>query len=114
MTPLLQQDLAHAASVLAELTQVGLLQADGLAYRLAPDLQVTAEETLDPQAAILAYVQAHGRVTRREVVAFCGLTEKQAEYRLRQLVKAGRLQLVGKGRNAHYTFSGSRNSEKMR
>lgn len=107
LTPLLQQDLAHAANVLAELTQVGVLQADGPTYRLAPDLQVTAEETIDPQAAILAHAQAHGRVTRREAVAICGLTEKQAEYRLRQLVEAGQLQLVGKGRSAHYVLPGS-------
>jgi len=106
LAPLLQRDLAHSASELYSLAQAGLLQADGPAYCLSVELRAGIEEPTDSQAAILAYVQTHGRVTRREVVASCGLTEKQAEYRLRQLVQAGRLLLVGRGRNAHYILAG--------
>ena len=104
LTPLLQQDLAHVTNVLAELADTAVLQVDGPIYRLAADLRTAPHKPLDPQSAILGYVQTHGRVTRREVVRFCDLSEKQAEYRLKQLVEAGRLQLVGKGRNAHYTL----------
>jgi len=102
LAPLLQQDLAHAASVLTGLAQAGLLQGEGPTYRLAAELRLDTGETRDPEAAILAHAQAHGQVTRREVVELCEMTERQAEYRLKQLVQAGRLQLVGKGRNAHY------------
>ena len=102
LAPLLQQDLAHAASVLTGLAQAGLLQGEGPTYRLATGLRRDTGETRDPEAAILAHAQAHGQVTRREVVELCEMTERQAEYRLKQLVQAGRLQLVGKGRNAHY------------
>ena len=107
LAPLLQQDLAHATNVLTELTRAGLLQADGPVYRLAPELQADTQRAKDPQATILAYVQAHGQITRREVVECCGLTENQAEYRLRRLVKAGRLQIVGRGRSAHYVLTES-------
>ena len=91
--------------MLHNLVQAGLLQADGPTYRLSLHLLTGVEEPIDPQSAILAYIHAHGRVTRREVVQFCGLTKKQAEYRLKQLVQAGRLRLVGRGRGAHYVPS---------
>jgi len=50
-------------------------------------------------------VETHGRITRREAVALCGLTEKQAEYRLRRLVKANAIKAAGRGRNAHYVLA---------
>ena len=106
LAPLLQRNQAYTATVLHGLVKAGLLQADGPAYRLSPDLQSGVEEPVDPQAAILAYVQAHGRIARREAVQFCGLTEKQAEYRLKQLVRAGQLRLVGRGRGTHYVPAG--------
>jgi len=108
LAPALQRSAAHTADVLAGLTQAGLLHMAEDLYRLAPALlreAGLAPAPASPEESILAHVQAHGRITRREAAAFCGLTEKQAEYRLKQLVEAGRLQLVGKGRNAHYILS---------
>jgi hypothetical protein len=77
-------------------------------YRLSPALHREARvepSPVSPEEAILAYVKTHGRITRREAVALCGLTEKQVEYRLRRLVKANAIKVVGRGRNAHYVLA---------
>jgi ATP-dependent DNA helicase RecG len=111
LQPLLQRDSAHAMHVLETLAQQGILQqTDETLYRLAPLLAQKAPAAPGPEEAILAYVQKEGRITRREAVEFCGLTQEQAEYRLRKLVKAGDLQLVGKGRGAHYIVAEDQNS----
>ena len=55
-----------------------------------------------PPAAILAYVKTHGRMTRREASAMTSLTDEQARYQLRKLVKRGDLEQVGAGRGAYY------------
>jgi len=108
LAPALQRDTSHAADVLAGLAQAEALQASRGIYRLSPSLhrEARAEPSpISPEEAILAYVETHERITRRETVALCGLTEKQAEYRLRQLVKANAIKVVGRGRNAHYVLA---------
>jgi ATP-dependent DNA helicase RecG len=105
LAPVLQREPAHASDLLTRLAQAGLLQVSRGLYRLAPVLyrEAQAEQpAISPEEMILAYVQAHGRIARREAMVLCGLTEKQAEYRLRRLVASGELQVVGRGRNAHY------------
>ena len=54
---------------------------------------------------ILQYVEAHGKITRREVVELCRVTPNQASYLLRTLVDRSELELIGKGRSAHYVKS---------
>jgi len=108
LVPVLQRDPAHASDLLTGLAQAGLLQVSRGLYRLTPGLYREAQveqPAISPEEIILAYVQAHGRITRREAVDLCGLTEKQAEYRLRRLVKDGELQVVARGRSAHYVSS---------
>ena len=109
LAPCVQQSADDTAALLAGLAHLGVFQMAEGAYTLSEELS-RAKEREPPQAspavAILAYVKTHGRITRREAVQFCGLTEKQAEYRLKQLVQAGRLRLVGRGRNAHYVPAG--------
>ena len=108
LAPALQRDTSHAADVLAGLAQAEALQASRGIYRLSPALHREARvepSPVSPEEAILAYVETHGRITRREAVALCGLTEKQAEYRLRRLVKANAIKVVGRGRNAHYVLA---------
>jgi ATP-dependent DNA helicase RecG len=105
LAPPLQRSAAHAADLLAGLAQAGLLQAAEGLYRLAPDLlrEAGLEPALaSPEDAILAYVRAHGHITRREVMALTGLSEEQARYRLRKLTEQGRLESVGAGRGAYY------------
>jgi len=103
---LLQRDVAYACRVLEHLREHDITQlANTTDYSLAPDLRTVFPTPLEPQAAILAYVQAQGHITRRETVNLCGLTEKQAEYQLKRLVESGRLTLAGKERGAHYTLA---------
>jgi predicted HTH transcriptional regulator len=83
---------------------------DDTVHRLAPVLAQEAPTAPGPEEAILVYVQEQGSIARREAAELCGLTEKQAEYRLSKLVEAGELQLVGKGRGAHYVMPGQKNS----
>jgi len=105
LAPALQRDTSHAADVLAGLTQAEVLQASQGIYRLSPALhRETRVEPLpvSPEEAILAYVETHGRITRREAVALTGLGEEQARYHLRRLTEQGMLELVGARRGAHY------------
>ncbi|MBM4464430.1 MAG: winged helix-turn-helix transcriptional regulator [Chloroflexi bacterium] len=110
LMPILQRDVTNTADVLAELAQAGLLKADGPAYRLAPELRAGAERRvgiipIDPDAAILSYVQECGRITRREAMTLTGLSEEQTRYRVRKLVERGALEQVGIGRGAHYRMA---------
>lgn len=51
---------------------------------------------------ILQYVQAYGKIARRDVVELCRVSGHQARYLLKTLVDRGALRLVGRGRGAHY------------
>ena len=105
LAPVLQRDTSHAADVLADLAQVEALQASQGLYRLSPALYREAglePLPVSPKEAILAYVETHGRITRRKAVTLTGLGEEQARYHLRKLTEQGRLELVGAGRGAYY------------
>lgn len=105
LAPMIQTTAAQAQDLLASLAPAGILETAGRAYRIAAELYRSAEvkpKPITPEDAILAYVETNGRITRREVVALCDITEKQAEYQLKKLVDAGKLQVVDRGRNAHY------------
>ncbi len=110
LSPALQRDTSHAADVLAGLAQAEALQASQGIYRLSPALYREAglePSPVSPEEAILAYVETHGRITRREAVALTGLGEEQARYHLRKLTEHGVLELVGARRGAHYRIPGS-------
>lgn len=112
LQPLLQRDPPHAAHVLATLAEDDILQqTDETTYRLVPDLGEKAPATQEPEEAILTYARRERSITRREAAELCDLTEKQAGYRLRKLVDAGELELVGKGRGAHYVVAERENSK---
>ena len=95
-----------------KLAQAGLLRAEGTAYSLAPELlgetrKKVEATSADLEAAILSYVQAHGRITRREVMELCQLSGPQAYRLLKKQVDAGRLRPVGRrtGRGAAYELN---------
>ncbi|MBM4029630.1 MAG: AAA family ATPase [Planctomycetes bacterium] len=112
LAPILQTDVAHTDGLLTELVQAGLLRAEGTTYRLEPKLpgetRKEAETTsVDLEAAILSYVQTHGRITRREVMELCQVSGPQAYRLLKKQVDAGRLRQVGPltGRGAAYELN---------
>lgn len=51
---------------------------------------------------IVAYVTAHGRITRREVKELCGIEDHQARYLLQRLVREQKLQQHGERRGTYY------------
>ena len=107
LAPALQRDLAHASDLLTGLAQARLLQVSQGIYRLTPTLypEGPAEQpAISPEKAILAYVQAHRRITRREVMALCSVNERQATYLLQKLTGRGTLSRQGSGRGTVYTM----------
>jgi len=106
LVTVLQRDPAHASDLLTGLAQAGLLQVSRGLYRLTPALYREAQVeqlAISPEEMILAHVQAHGRITRREVMALCGVNERQATYLLRELTGRGALRRRGSGRGTVYT-----------
>ena len=51
---------------------------------------------------VLEFVQAHGRVTRSDVVELCSLGGDQASRLLKRLAKEGLLRKIGEKRGSHY------------
>ncbi len=51
---------------------------------------------------MLQYVEAHGRVTRREAAELCGISGNEATHLLRRLASANALVMKGHRRGAYY------------
>lgn len=74
-------------------------------HRAARSSEYVRTQSLEPlqqEQMVLTYVEAHGRITRREAADLCRITPDQARAMLRGLVEAGRLELRGQKRGAHY------------
>ena len=65
---------------------------------------MTAEyrERSQAEQIILEYVKAYGRITRREVVELCKVTNPQAKRLLAKLEKQGKLVRRGQKRGTYY------------
>lgn len=76
-----------------------------------PDAYVRARnfESLQMEQMVLQYVHAHGKITRREVVNLCRITDRQANYMLKKLTDRGTLKRVGKGKATSYEIEQSQN-----
>jgi len=110
LAPVIQGAVAQAQDLLASLAQAGILEAVGRAYRLAAELYRSAEvkpKPITPEDAIMAYVEAHGRITRSEVTSLCEVSERQATYLLQKLAQQGRLSRQGSRRGAGYAIPGA-------
>lgn len=114
---LLQTDQDTARAVLNHMVDRGLVEARGErkgrtyhltagAYRAigepAAYVRVRGFEPLQQEQMILQYVDAHGRITRREASELCRLHPRQARRILRRLVERGDLVLQGSRRTAYY------------
>ena len=60
----------------------------------------------EQEETVVEYARARGRVTRREAVELCGVSESQATRLLRRLVDKGRLRRHGKKRSTWYEAVG--------
>jgi ATP-dependent DNA helicase RecG len=115
----IQRDEAIARSVLERLVEAGLVEAHGVkkgrTYTLSPKvyremgqsadyIRQAGFEAIQQEQMILSYVKNHGRITRKETVELCRLSEDQASHLLRKLSAANRLKLVGQRRGAYYVI----------
>lgn len=114
---LIQRPETEARAALETLVEVGLLERRGArrgrTYLLSagvyrelgqPAAYVRTRGFERPQMEqmIHQYIQAHGRITRGDVVNLCRVNNHQAYYLLKSLVEQGVIRLVGRGRSAYY------------
>jgi len=111
-----QQGVSHGRAILHRLADRGLVEGRGGARRSyhlsaslyrrlgAPAGYVHAHglDAIRQEAMVMQYVQAHGRITRKEAVELCGLAPDQASRLLKRLTLAGKLRLVGSRRSSFY------------
>lgn len=114
---LIQKGLPEASRVLESLVERGLLEGvgerKGRTYHMAAPLarqlgsavgyvHAHGVDRLRHAALVLEFVQAHGRVTRSEAMALCGLTGDQAGRLLKAMCRSGKL--VRQGSPPRWTF----------
>ena len=114
---LLQRDEASARAQLNHMVDRGLLEARGeargrtyhlsaAAYRAIGEdagyVRVHGFEPLQQEQMVMSYVDAHGRITRREAADLCQVAPRQARSVLKRLADRGELRLVGERRAAFY------------
>ncbi|MFH1760174.1 MAG: hypothetical protein ABIA63_03655, partial [bacterium] len=61
-------------------------------------------QNIKHQASVLDYLKAYSKITRKETIILCNITEWQASYILRKLRKLGKIQVEGASRKAYYTL----------
>ncbi len=114
---LLQKPEAEAHTSLQRLLETGLVEArgerKGRSYHLSAAVyrQLGEEaayvrqrefEPLQQEQMVLQFVQAHGRITRKQVSELCRISSTQAKYLLTCMVGQGSLIIHGKTRGAYY------------
>ena len=104
----LQIEKAAVESLLADLSQAGLIQIQDQMYEL---VDTGSKRSGDAQQIVLALIEQEGQVTRRSLIAALHIGEKQAEYLLKTWVDKGFLQRIGKGRSVYYIRNPKINSE---
>lgn len=114
-----QRGEAHARGALERLVERGLIEpkgekrgrvyhlSAGLYRKLGQPAAYVRAHGFDPirqEAMVMEFVQAHGRISRKDVADLCGLSEDQASRLLRLLAKQGKLVPKGAGRASHYVL----------
>jgi len=113
----MQRDENSARQVLEGLVEAGLVQAHGVkkgrTYTLSPAvyqklgqaaeyLRQAGFDPIQQEQMVLQYVQKHGRITRKDAVALCRVSNDQASRLLRKLASEHKLVLEGERRGAYY------------
>ena len=112
----IQRDVPAARSVLERLVEAGLARAYGTKTRtytlsrrvyekFGQSEEYARQSGMDPdeqKKKVILYAKTHGRITRRETIELCGLSETQASRLLQKLTQEGALVSRGKGRGAYY------------
>lgn len=119
---LLQRTEGDTRVVLARMVSDGLVEqrgsGRGTRYHLAATVyralgehaayvRVHGFADLQAESMVLAYADAHGRITRAETASLCSITPDQASGLLRRLAREARLTMHGTRRGAYYTLPSS-------
>jgi ATP-dependent DNA helicase RecG len=114
---LIQKSETDARAVLEQLVETGLVEPRGehkgrsfhlsaSTYRRLGEKSAYVRqrgfEPIQQEQMVLQYVQAHGRITRKDAAELCRITERQASYVLEKLVKSERLRPVGQRKWRRY------------
>lgn len=117
---LTQRGESHARAIVERLVERGLVEAKGekrgRVYHLSARLYkifggaagYVHAHGIDPirqEAMILEYVEAHGRITRREVITLCGLGDSQASHLLKRMAKEHKIKKHGERKGSYYLKS---------
>jgi ATP-dependent DNA helicase RecG len=116
----IQKSESAARAVLERLTESGLVEAHGVkkgrTYMLSAAVygkmgkpsgyvRQVGFDAIQQEEMILKYVRTSKKITRKDAVFLCQISERQASHVLLKLSKIGKLNMVGKGRGAHYVGS---------
>jgi ATP-dependent DNA helicase RecG len=114
----IQKDEAAARKVAERLVESGLVEAHGVkkgrTYTLSPKVyqrmgqpadyvRQAGFDAIQQEQMVLQYVQSHSRITRKEVIELCRISEDQASRLLRKLTMDKVLRSEGRGRGTSYT-----------
>ncbi|GAA3809730.1 DNA glycosylase AlkZ-like family protein [Cellulomonas soli] len=117
--PFLQKSEAETRAALGRMASRGLVDQRGSGRGSRYHLSAPVYRALGDRAAyvrahgftelqvenmVLAYADAHERITRAEAADLCSLTPAQASNVLRRLASEGRLAMHGSRRGAYYTL----------
>jgi len=119
---ILQRDPAEAEEALRRLgARKWVQRGRGDAWRLSGDLNARLGLAPDRRSVrvsvsaieekIMGWVKTHGRITRGEAVALCGLGSDQAKRVLSSMAKKGLLSQRERGRGAHYGLAQTRTGD---
>lgn len=114
---LIQKGDARARNTMERLVEQGLVDARGerqgrvyllssVVYRALGEpsgyVRLRGFDAIQQETMVLQYVEAHGRITRREAVELCKLSKDQASHLLRRLTQQGKLLQQGQLRGTYY------------
>ena len=116
---LIQKGASEARAVLERLHERGMIEARGekrgRIYHMASSLYQRLGEIpayvrsrgfdrIQQRQMILTGVKAQGKITRKKAAELCQISEDQASRLLRKMCNKHELELLGKGRGAHYVL----------
>jgi len=116
----IQKNESAARAVIERLSETGLVEAHGVkkgrTYMLSanvyrrigqPDgyVRQAGFDPIQQEQMVLQYIRKHGQITRKDVIELCRIGPFQASRLLNKLVRAGNLQLTGKGRGSYYEIT---------
>lgn len=114
----IQKNESTARAIIERLVEAGLVDPQGIkkgrTYTLSASIYRQLGQSTDyirqvgfdriqQEQMVLQYVQKHGKITRKDVMTLCRLTEDQSTRLLRDLMKNERLHSSGKTKGKFYT-----------